>query len=85
MPELGHGAHEQQGNADKAGSQENDPSRADPVNHRSRQQAERQAREKKSEEEALRDLRTREPQGLHQRGVKNRESIKDDADGEEEI
>ena len=85
MPEPGHRTHEQKGDPHEAGSRKNDPSRAYPVDRRSRQQTKRQSRHKKSEEEALRDLRARETKRLHKRGVKNREPIKNDTDGKEEV
>ncbi len=56
-----------------------------PVDHRSGQQAKRQARHKKPEKEALGDLSAQEPQRLYKCGVKNRKPVKDDSDGEEKI
>src|SRR2546427_12460600 len=85
MPQLGHGSHQQQGDSDQAGSRQNDQSRAYPVDHRSGQEAKRQARHKKSEEEALRNLCASEPQGLHKRGIENWESIKDDSYGKKKV
>ena len=62
---------------------ENDPAGPDPIDHYPGNQSKGQASDQKSKQKALRELRPRESQRIGQRGIKNREAIKNDADGEE--
>ena len=79
MPQLGHQTHQHQGSANQSEAGEDYSFRAKPIDHRAGHQSERQANYQEPQQKTLSELRTREPQGLCERGIKNRKSIKNDA------
>ena len=85
VPELRHRPHQQQRQPDEADSSEDHRARPDAVDQRACQEPERQTDQQKSKQESLRDLRAREAERLHQRGIEHREPIKDDADAEKQV
>ena len=85
LPEPGHSPHKDEGHPHEADAHQNHAPRAKPVDDGSRQQSERQAHQQEPEQESLSDLRAREAERLHQRGIEHREPVENEADPEEQI